>query len=508
MNAHLNPSLLTKGQKIAKAIVIGSGFGGLAAAIRLAAKGYQVTVLEQLDQPGGRASVFKQDGFTFDAGPTIVTAPFLFEELWALCGKRMIDDVTLKPMLPFYRLMFSDGTSMDCSGDDALMRAEVKRISAADLQGYEAILKQCAEIYKVGFEDLGDVPFTHVFDMIKAIPAMAKLRADRSLYTLVSKYIQDPRLRVAFSFHPLFIGGNPFSVSSIYALVLHLEKLHGVHYAMGGTGKLVKGLVSLIKGQGSTLRLNARVETILLDDRKVKGVRLTTGEMLEADVIVSNACTDTTYRHLLPQNSNKKWTNKKLNRTKQSMSVFVWYFGTNRRYEDVLHHTIMLGPRYRELLDDIFRHKILADDFSLYLHRPSASDPSVAPAGCDAFYVLAPVPNLQGKTDWALHGEAYRQKIEAFLEASLLPGLKETIVTSKIMTPLDFRDRLLSADGAAFGIEPVLLQSAWFRPHNQSEDFENLFLVGASTHPGAGLPGVLSSARVLDKVVPHVSNFV
>jgi phytoene desaturase len=491
-----------------RAVVIGSGFGGLAAAIRLGARGYHVTVLEQLDQPGGCASVFRQDGFTFDAGPTIVTAPFLFEELWTMCGRSMADDVTLKPMMPFYRLMFSDGSTMDCSGDDALMRSEVMRLSGNDLRGYEALLKRCEAIYKVGFEQLGDVPFSTIMDMLKAVPAMARLRADRSLHSLVSNHIQDPRLRVAFSFHPLFIGGNPFSVSCVYALVLHLERLYGVHYAMGGTGQLVKGLVSLLEGQGASLRLETRAEEILLDGRKVCGVRLACGETLEADVVVSNACMDWTYRHLLPHKSSPKWNRRKLDRTRQSMSVFVWYFGTNRRYDDVLHHTIMLGPRYRDLLDDIFKHKVVADDFSLYLHRPSASDPSVAPEGCDAFYVLAPVPNLRGGADWSALAEPYRQKIEAFLEASLLPDLKENVITSRIMTPLDFRDRLLSADGAAFGVEPVLTQSAWFRPHNRSEDIDNLFLVGASTHPGAGLPGVLSSARVLDKVVPHASSFV
>jgi phytoene desaturase len=490
------------------AVVIGSGFGGLAAAIRLGARGYRVTVLEQLEQPGGRASVFRQDGFTFDAGPTIVTAPFIFEELWTLCGRTMADDVTLKPMLPFYRLMFADGTAMDCSGDDALMREEVRRLSPGDVAGYERLLVRCAEMYRVGFEELADVPFSSILDLLRAVPDMARLRADRSLYALVSKFVTDPRLRLALSFHPLFIGGNPFSVSSMYALVLHLEKLYGVHYAMGGTGQLVKGLVSLLEGLGAALRLGTKVDQILLEGRKACGVRLASGETIKADIVVSNACTSWTYRNLLPASVNRKWTRRKLDRSRQSMSVFVWYFGTNRRYEDVLHHTIMLGPRYRELLDDIFKHKVLADDFSIYLHRPSASDPSVAPDGCDAFYVLAPVPNLRGETDWATMAEPYRKKIEDFLSASILPGLDKAVVTSRIMTPLDFQNRLLSVDGAAFGMEPVLTQSAWFRPHNLSEDIDNMFLVGAGTHPGAGLPGVLSSARVLDKVVPDAPHFI
>jgi phytoene desaturase len=496
-----------QGDRRAHAIVIGSGFGGLAAAIRLGARGYRVTILEQLDQPGGRARVFRQDGFTFDAGPTIVTAPFLFEELWTLCGRRMADDVTLKPMTPFYRLMFADGTQMDCSGDDEAMRVQVRQIAPDDLAGYERLLKKCEAIYKVGFEELAHVPFTTMMDMAKAIPKMAMLRADRSLYTLVSRYIRDERLRLALSFHPLFIGGNPFSVTAIYALVLHLERRYGVHYAMGGTGQLVSGLVSLLAEQGADLRLNTAVTAITLEGRRATGVRLASGETLPADIVVSNACTTWTYQNLLPDKQRRRWTDRKIRRTRHSMSVFVWYFGTKRQYEDVLHHTILLGPRYKELLDDIFTHKVLAEDFSVYLHRPSASDPSVAPEGCDAFYVLAPVPNLEGDTDWTAAAETYRQKIEDFLAATILPGLGNEIVTSRIMTPLDFRDALQSTHGAAFGIEPILTQSAWFRPHNLSEDADNLYLVGAGTHPGAGMPGVLSSARVLDSVVPHASAF-
>jgi phytoene desaturase len=496
---------LDAGDSRPHAVVIGSGFGGLSAAIRLGVRGYRVTVLEQLDQPGGRARVFRQDGFVFDAGPTIVTAPFLFEELWSLCGRKMADDVSLKPMTPFYRLMFADGTQLDCSGDDDAMRAQIGRIAPGDTAGYEQLLKKCEAVYKVGFEEMGHTPFSTVTDMIKAIPKMAMLRADRSLYTMVSKYIRDERLRLAFSFHPLFIGGNPFSVTAIYALVLHLERKFGVHYAMGGTGELVKGLVSLLEGQGARLRLNSTVAEITLDGRRATGVRLATGESIPAQIVVSNACTTWTYQNLLPQRSRRRWSNGKINRTRHSMSVVVWYFGTKRRYDDVLHHTILLGPRYKGLLDDIFKHKILADDFSLYLHRPSATDPCVAPDGCDAFYVLAPVPNLEGATDWESMAEPYRQKIEAFLASTLLPDLGNQIVTSRMITPLDFRDELLSTHGAAFGVEPVLLQSAWFRPHNKSEDIDNLFMVGASTHPGAGMPGVLSSARVLDSVVPHAS---
>ena len=490
-----------------RAVVVGSGFGGLAAAVRLGARGYRVTVLEKLEQPGGRASVFRQDGFVFDAGPTIITLPFLFEELWALCGRRLADDVTMQALDPFYRLRFADGSTFACSGDDTAMRAEVARLSPGDLPGYERFLVESEKIYRFAFEDLGQVPFTTPVPMLSAIPRFIRHRADRSVYAMVSRYIRDPRLRIAFSFHPLFIGGNPFSVTSLYALVSHLERTYGVHCAIGGTGQLVAGLVSLIEGQGNTVRCHAPVEQILVEDGRATGVRLASGETLPAEVVVSNADSATTYGSLLDPAVVKRWSPRKLARSRFSMSLFVWYFGTRKRYPAVDHHTILLGPRYRGLLDDIFRRKVLAEDFSLYLHRPSATDPSLAPPGCDTFYVLSPVPHLESGVDWATMAEPYRRRIAAALDASILPGFEAEIVTSKLFTPPDFRDRLSSMHGAAFGLEPVLTQSAWFRPHNASEDVRNLFLVGAGTHPGAGVPGVLSSARILDRVVPDAAVF-
>ena len=487
------------------ALIIGSGFGGLAAAIRLGARGYRVTVLERLDQPGGRARVFRQDGFTFDAGPTIVTAPFLFEELWALCGRRMADDVRLTALDPFYRLLFDDGTALDCNDDDAAMRARIAAFAPGDVAGYETFLKEAEAIYKVGFEQLSDVPFSTLADMLKALPAMARLRADRSVYGLVSRHVKDERLRTALSFHPLFIGGNPFAVTAIYALVIHLERKYGVHFARGGTGALVDGLVGLIKGQGGAIRHGAEVAEITVADGAATGVRLADGETLTADIVVSNADAAHTYGTLLPAAHRKRWTDRKLAKARYSMSVVVWYFGTKERYEYVPHHTILFGPRYRGLIDDIFEKKVLSEDFSLYLHRPTATDPSLAPPGCDAFYALVPVPNLQGATDWEPQAEPFRQAIQQRLEATVLPDLSERIVTSRLMTPPDFRDDYLSIHGAAFGLEPRLLQSAWFRPHNLSEEIDRLYLVGAGTHPGAGLPGVLSSAKILDTVVPHAT---
>ncbi len=485
------------------AVVVGSGFGGLAAAVRLGARGYRVQVLERLEQPGGRASVFRQDGFVFDAGPTIITLPSLFEELWTLCGRRLADDVDLRPLDPFYRLIFPDGSTFACSGDDALMREEVRRLNPADIDGYERFLEVSKSIYGFAFEQLGQIPFNTLGTMAKALPGFVRHRADRSVHGLVRRYIQDPRLRIAFSFHPLFIGGNPFRVTSMYALVSYLERRFGVHFAMGGTHKLVEGLVGLIEGQGNSVHCNTEVARIDVADGRATGVTLASGERIAADVVVSNADSAWTYTKLLPPGASRRWTPQKIAKAKFSMSLFVWYFGTNRQYPNVDHHTILLGPRYRELLADIFDRKVLADDFSLYIHRPTATDPSMAPPGCDTFYALSPVPHLEADVDWTTMAEPYRRKMEAALSASLMPGLREAVVSSKIITPIDFRDRLSSVHGAAFGLEPTLLQSAWFRPHNVCEDIENLYLVGAGTHPGAGVPGVISSARILDQLVPH-----
>ncbi len=488
------------------AVVIGSGFGGLAAAVRLGAKGYRVTIVERLDAPGGRAYVYRQDGFTFDAGPTIITAPFLFEELWQQCGRRLADDVTLKPLSPFYRLRFDDGAVFDCSDDATAMREQIARFSPRDVDGYERFLKASEAIFKIGFEQLGDVPFDSWRDMARIVPAMLRLRSYRTVYDFVASFVHDERLRVVLSFHPLLIGGNPFTTTSIYCLIAFLERRWGVHFVMGGTGKLVEGLVRLIEGQGGSLVCSSEVTEILTRNGVATGVRLASGASLQADIVVSNADSATTYRKLLPGITRKRWTDQRIERARYSMSLFVWYFGTRRRYEDVAHHTILLGPRYRELLKDIFERKVLAEDFSLYLHRPTATDPSLAPPGCDAFYVLSPVPHLESGIDWSVQAEPYRQRIERALGEIILPNLGSEIVTSRILTPQDFQDRLLSYRGAAFGLEPILTQSAWFRPHNRSEEVERLFLVGAGTHPGAGLPGVLSSARVLDEILPDAQS--
>jgi phytoene desaturase len=482
------------------AVVIGSGFGGLAAAVRLGARGYRVTVLERLAQPGGRARVHRQDGFTFDAGPTIVTAPQLFEELWHLAGRRLSDDVKLVPMDPFYRIRFADGASFAYSGDPERMRAEVARFAPEDIAGYERFMAHSRAVCRIGFEQLGHVPFDSVGAMLRIAPDLLRLSGHRSVHDVVARFIRNERLRTVFSFHPLLIGGNPFRASAIYCLIADLERRWGVHFAMGGTGQLVDGLVRLIRGQRGRVRLGVEVSRICVDDGVATGVELEGGETVAADLVVSNADSALTHARLLPEA--QRWSPRRLRRARSSMGLFVWYFGTKSRYPDVDHHTILLGPRYRGLLADIFDRKVLAEDASLYLHRPTATDPGLAPPGCDAFYVLAPVPNLAGGQDWDALAEPYRRRIAGILETSVLPGLSHSIVTSKVTTPQDFQDDFLSFRGSGFGLEPVLTQSAWFRPHNRSGAVRNLYLVGAGTHPGAGLPGVLSSARILDSVVP------
>lgn len=488
------------------AVVIGAGLGGLAAAVRLGARGYRVTVVDRLDQPGGRARVFRDDyqggTFVFDAGPTVITAPFMLEELWRLAGKRLEDDVELREVSPFYRIRFHDGEQFDYTGSADVMRSEIARFAPGDLAGYDAFLEHSERIFEIGFEKLAHVPFSSAVDMARIVPAMMRLENYRTVHSLVSKYIRDERLRQVFSFHPLLVGGNPYSCSSIYTLIAYLERKWKVWFAMGGTGEIVNGLVGLVEHLGGEVQLGKDVSEIIVEGGRATGLRFQDGTRLQADVVVSNADAAWTYRHLVKPEHRRIWPDWRLERSRYSMGLFVWYFGTKRRYEDVAHHTILLGPRYEELLDDIFSKKVLADDFSLYLHRPTATDPSMAPDGCDAFYVLSPVPHLDGGVDWSTQTEPYRKKIERYLSDTIMPGLEGEIVSSRTLTPKGFLEDYLAFKGAAFSLEPVLPQSAYFRPHNRSEDVDGLYLVGAGTHPGAGMPGVLSSARVLDTVVP------
>ena len=489
------------------AVVVGAGFGGLASAVRLGARGFRVTLLDRLDQPGGRARVFEQDGFTFDAGPTVVTAPFLFEELWRMCGQRLEDDVDLVPVDPFYRIRFHDGTHFDYSGDPDIMEREIRTFNPPDVEGYRRFLEKSEEIFEIGFEELGHVPFHNLSDMLKIVPAMMKLESHRTVYGLVSKYVKHPKVRKVLSFHPLLVGGNPFSTTSIYTLIAFLERKWGVWYSMGGTGQLVQGLSDLIDDLGGRQRYGADVEQILVEGGRASGVRLANGEVIEADLVVSNADVGYTYRHMIHPGDRPTWTNERVENMKYSMSLFVWYFGTDRIYDDIEHHTILMGERYKSLLDDIFHRKELADDFSLYLHRPTKTDPSMAPEGHDAFYVLSPVPHLESGVDWRIQAEPYRQSVETYLADTVMPDLGDHLVTSRMLTPREFLVDYKSLKGAAFSVEPMLTQSAWFRPHNESEDIDHLYFAGAGTHPGAGMPGVLSTARVLDTTVPDPQVF-
>ncbi|MEO8562031.1 MAG: phytoene desaturase [bacterium] len=485
-----------------RVVVIGSGFGGLAAAIRLLQQGHEVTIVEKRDKPGGRAYVYQQDGFTFDGGPTIITAPWLIRELFERSGRAIDDYVRLVPIDPFYNIRFEDGSVFRYTGDRAQVIEEIRRFSPDDVAGYHQFAAATERIFAAGMK-LIDTPFSRMSDMIRVLPDLVRLQSHKSVAQLVNGYFKDERLRQVFSFHPLLVGGNPFQSTSIYALIHTLEQQWGVWFAMGGTGALVNALVRLMTEIGGTLRLNAEVEEIEVDarTRRATGVRLVGGERLAADVVVSNGDVATTYMYLVPAGLRRKNTDRKLSRLRYSMSLFVMYFGTDRRYDDVAHHEILMGARYRELLDDIFTRKTLSDDFSLYLHRPTATDPSLAPPGCDSWYVLSPVPHLGGKTDWRTAAKPYRDRIIAYLEDRYLPDLSRHIVTEHQITPLHFRDTLNSHLGSAFSVEPILTQSAWFRPHNRSEDIANLYFAGAGTHPGAGLPGVLSSGKIVAEMI-------
>ncbi len=491
----------------ASAIVIGAGIGGLAAAMRLGAKGYRVTVVDRLDMPGGRGSSITRGGHRFDLGPTIVTVPHVFRDLWAACGRDFDADVDLRPMDPFYEIRWPDGSRFTARGSTEAMQAEVARLSPGDVAGYDRFLKDSEERYLFGFEGLGRRPMHRLTDLLKVLPRFAMLRADRSVYAHAARRVRDERLRMALSFHPLFIGGDPFHVTSIYGLVNHLEKEFGVHYAMGGVAAIAAAMARVIEGQGGHLHLGTEADEILVQNGRAAGVRLAGGKVLLADLVVSNSDAGTTYGHLLRNHPKRRWTTAKLGRTRWSMSLFVWYFGTKGTaglWPDVGHHTILNGPRYKGLVRDVFIKGRLAEDMSLYVHRPSVTDPSVAPKGGDTFYALSPVPHLGHKNpvDWAREAEPYRQRVLKTLEDQLLPGLSAHVSESLVFTPETFRDRYLSPLGCGFSIEPRILQSAWFRPHNVSEELPGLFLVGAGTHPGAGLPAVVTSAEVLAKLVP------
>lgn len=481
--------------------IVGSGFGGLAAAIRLQAAGLHTTLFEARDKPGGRAYVHEQDGFTFDAGPTVITAPGCLEELFEVAGRRMSDYVELLPVHPFYRLQWEDGSRIDYDAADGQMEREVARLCPGDLDGYQRFVEYSREVFSAGYEGLAATPFLRFSDMVRVAPQLVRLRADRSVYAAVARFVRDERLRQALSFHALLVGGNPFTTSAIYTLIHHLERKWGVFFPRGGTGALVRALVRLYVELGGRLRLRTPIDRIEVeaDSGATAGHWLWPAGATQPerfDRVVSNADVHHTYARLYRGHASADRTARKLERRDWSMSLYVLYFGTNRRWPGLAHHTVLFGARYRELLREIFGGPNVPEDFSLYLHAPTVTDPSLAPPGGEALYVLAPVPHLQhAPVDWNALREPYGERVLAYLERYALPGLRAHVVTRRAMTPFEFRDELGAYAGSAFSVAPRLSQSAYFRPHNRDPHIPGLYLVGAGTHPGAGVPGVVNSAK-------------
>lgn len=488
-----------------KVIVIGSGFGGLGAAARLAARGYQVDIFEKRDKPGGRAYVYDINGFQFDGGPTVITAPFMFDDIFELAGRRREDYVEFVPCDPFYRIFDHNGRRFDYNGDEAFILDQIRDWEPEDVEGYKRFMATTQAIFQKGFVELADKPFLNIADMIRIIPDLVRLQSHKTVYSYASQFIKNDFLRRCFSFHPLLVGGNPFDTTSIYAMIHYLEREWGIHYAMGGTGAIVRALGRLIEELGGRFFLNASVDEILVENGRAVGIRLEDGTVHKADHVISNADVAYTYTNLISskhrglRNSDFRYNSL----TRYSMSLFVIYFGTKKRYNDgkLAHHNIILSERYKGLLKDIFKNKALAEDFSLYLHMPTLTDPSMAPEGHEAFYVLSPVPHLGSGIDWNTAAKPYRDAIMQFLEDNYLPDLQENIVAEHYIDPIHFKNDLNSPFGSAFSVEPILTQSAWFRPHNRSEDISNLYFVGAGTHPGAGLPGVLSSSKIAEELI-------
>ncbi len=490
-----------------KIIVIGSGFGGLGVAARLAARGHEVTIFEKLDKLGGRAYVFEQDGFKFDGGPTVITAPWLFDEIWELAGRKREDYFQTVPLHPFYRIFDHNRRAFDYNDDHEFTLSQIEKWSPEDVEGYDKFIATTKDIFDTGMA-LIDKPFLKVTDMVKVVPDLVRLQSYRSVYGYVSKFIKNDFLRRCFSFHPLLIGGNPLDAASLYVLIHYLEREWGIHYAVGGTGSIVDAFGRLLDDLGVDTQLNTGVDEILVENGQATGVRLEDGTVHKADVVISNADVAFTYLNMVPAQYRKKNTDRRIKNMKYSMGLFVIYFGTKKRYIEaepgfpqLAHHNIILSERYNGLLKDIFNKKELPEDFSLYLHMPTLTDASIAPPDHEGFYVLSPVPHQESGIDWSEMGPKYKDIILDFLEENYLPGLRENLVTEHYIDPLYFEKTLNSHLGSAFSVQPTLLQSAWFRPHNRSEDIPNLYFVGAGTHPGAGLPGVLSSSKIVDDLV-------
>ena len=483
-------------------IVIGSGFGGIAAALRLKAKNHKVTLVEKHNDLGGRARVFRRNGFTFDGGPTVITAPYLINELFELFNKNSKDYIDLVPLNTWYQFVFEDKSKFNYSGNEIEMKNQIEQISKEDFEGYKKLVNFTKKIFDKGFTELADVPFNKPFVMMQQLPALLKLKSYKSVYSLVSSYVKNEKLRRVLSMHPLLVGGNPFTTTSIYGLILYLEKKWGIHYSIGGTGNIINGLERLMNEVGIEVIKGNEVTKIILDNKKITGVQLDNDQNINANYIICNADPPAVYENLLNENKNNSFLfNWKKNRMEYSMGLFVYYFGTKKIYKDIEHHTIKFGNKYKEHLEDIFNNKRLNNDISYYLHRPSATDKSMAPEGHDCFYVLVPVPNNQSNINWEIEGEKMKNLVINKMEKDLMPNLRENIIEDFYLTPNYFEKDLNTRHGSGFSIQPKLSQSAYFRFHNKSEIYKGLYFVGAGTHPGAGVPGVLSSAKVLDKII-------
>ena len=485
-----------------KIVIIGSGFGGLASALRMRARGYDVTLIEKHPDLGGRARVFKKGKFIYDGGPTVITAPYLFEELFTLFNKKISDYVKIIPLKLWYRFIFEDGTNFDYSGNEAQMENQIKQLSNKDLKGFKDLVKFTEKIFNKGFTQLSAKPFNNLLFMLRQTPSLLKLRSYQSVFKLVSSFISNEKLRRVFSMHPLLVGGNPFTTTSIYTLILFLEKKWGIHYALGGTGSVVNAIEKLMIEENIKILKSSEVTEILTNNKNVSGVRINNQKEIECDYIICNSDPPNVYKNLIKSKKNYSFLFKqKINRMDYSMGLFVYYFGSKKQYKNVAHHTIYFGKSYKEHLSKIFNKKMLSEDISYYLHRPSATDPSMSPEGQDAFYVLVPVPNNLSQIKWSEEGEKFKDLVLNKMDKSVLPGIKENVISDFYLTPDYFEKELSTLHGSGFSIQPKFTQSAYFRFHNKSEVFKNLYFVGAGTHPGAGIPGVLSSAKILDELL-------
>ena len=485
-----------------KTLVVGGGFGGIAAALRCKAMGHNVTIIDKLSKLGGRAQVIERNGYKYDTGPTVITAPFLIEELFNLFNEKLSDHLEFKPLDPWYRFHFHDSTTFDYSSTVEETKKEISKFSPEDAESYDNLLKESEKIFDIGFTKLSDQPFTSFWTMIKQIPYLLKLKSYESVSKMVSRHIKNKKIRSAFSIHPLLVGGNPYTTTSIYSLIHFLERKWGVFFCMGGTGKLVEELTNLMKRNDINIETNKNLKSVEHKDSVAYKAITECGKEYKFDNLIFNGDPPVFYKEILKPASrnflNPIFPAKSLS---YSMGLFVLFFGTKTRYEEIAHHTIWLTERFKDLLHDIFEKRIITEDFSLYLHRPTATDKSFAPDGHDSFYVLCPVPNLKNNIDWSIHGEKLKDQIIIELEKTIMPNLSNHIEDISYMTPKDFKNNYRSMYGAGFSIAPKFTQSAWFRYHNEDDNIPNIFFSAAGSHPGAGLPGVLSSAKVVENIL-------